>query len=102
MNTSLTIGEVAAASGLSPDTIRFYEREGVLPRDPRGTNSYRGYLPRACGDPRPYGREQFLDGRTVRRLRTPGDQANTAPAVDNEVAAELSRVGARRTYSLAA
>ena len=45
MTSLLTIGQAAAASGLSPDTIRFYEREGVLPRVPRGTNSYRGYPP---------------------------------------------------------
>jgi DNA-binding transcriptional MerR regulator len=43
MATLLTIGQVAEASGLSPDTIRYYEREGVLPRVPRGSNSYRGY-----------------------------------------------------------
>lgn len=43
MSSLLTIGQAAAASGLSADTIRFYEREGVLPRVPRGQNSYRGY-----------------------------------------------------------
>ncbi len=43
MRNLLTIGQAAEASGLSPDTIRYYEREGVLPRVQRGTNSYRGY-----------------------------------------------------------
>lgn len=40
---TLTIGQAAAASGLTPDTIRYYEREGILPRVPRSSNSYRGY-----------------------------------------------------------
>lgn len=39
----LTISQAAAACGLSPDTIRYYEREGVLPPVPRGANAYRGY-----------------------------------------------------------
>ncbi len=43
MNKLLSISEVAAASGLSADTIRYYERSGVLPPVQRGNNSYRGY-----------------------------------------------------------
>ncbi len=41
----MNIQEAAAESGLSPDTIRFYERKGVLPRPPRQTNRYRNYTP---------------------------------------------------------
>lgn len=43
MEPSLTIKQVAAASGLPAETIRYYERVGVLPRVPRQPNSYRGY-----------------------------------------------------------
>lgn len=39
------IGELAAAVGVSPDTIRFYERAGLLPRPPRLDNGYREYGP---------------------------------------------------------
>ena len=39
----MNIQEAAKASGLPSDTIRFYERRGVLPRPPRGPNSYRAY-----------------------------------------------------------
>ncbi len=39
----MQIGEAAAASGLSEDTIRFYERHGVLPAPPRHPNGYRDY-----------------------------------------------------------
>jgi DNA-binding transcriptional MerR regulator len=43
MSKLLTISQVAEASGLSADTIRYYERVGVLPRVQRGGNAYRGY-----------------------------------------------------------
>lgn len=39
----LTIRQAAEASGLAPETIRYYERIGVLPRVQRGSNSYRRY-----------------------------------------------------------
>ena len=39
----MNIRRAAAASGLTPDTIRFYEREGVLPPAPRKPNGYRDY-----------------------------------------------------------
>ncbi len=39
----MNIKDAATASGLTPDTIRFYERKGVLPRPPRGPNGYRHY-----------------------------------------------------------
>lgn len=39
----MQIQEAAQRSGLSADTIRFYERTGVLPRPPRGPNGYRAY-----------------------------------------------------------
>ncbi|HWQ28729.1 MAG TPA: MerR family DNA-binding transcriptional regulator, partial [Dehalococcoidia bacterium] len=41
----MRIGEAARASGLSIDTIRFYERTGTLPAPPRGANGYRRYTP---------------------------------------------------------
>jgi DNA-binding transcriptional MerR regulator len=40
---SLRIGELARLAGVSTDTIRFYEREGVLPRPARRENGYRVY-----------------------------------------------------------
>lgn len=39
----MNIREAARTSGLSADTIRFYERKGVLPRPPRRENGYRSY-----------------------------------------------------------
>lgn len=37
------IGELARQAGVSTDTVRFYEREGVLPRPARHGNGYRAY-----------------------------------------------------------
>ena len=39
----LMIGELAARCGVSPDTIRFYEREKLLPRPRRTAARYRVY-----------------------------------------------------------
>ena len=39
----MKIGQVASAFGVSIDTIRFYERRGVLPEAPRTPAGYRVY-----------------------------------------------------------
>lgn len=39
----LTIGELARACGTSPDTIRYYERERLLPRPQRAPSRFRLY-----------------------------------------------------------
>ena len=46
MNTqaaSLTIGAVAKRAGVAIDTIRYYEREGLLPEPVRRASGYRSY-----------------------------------------------------------
>ena len=40
---SLLIGEVSARSGLSPDTLRYYEHEGLVPAPARDSASRRLY-----------------------------------------------------------
>lgn len=42
----MRIGEIAAATGISRDTLRFYEKRGLL-RARRGSNGYRDYPPEA-------------------------------------------------------
>jgi DNA-binding transcriptional MerR regulator len=41
--THLLSGELARLAGVSPDTLRHYERIGVLPRPPRTPAGYRRY-----------------------------------------------------------
>jgi DNA-binding transcriptional MerR regulator len=40
---ALTVSEVAERAGVSPDAVRFYEREGLLPSPPRSPSGYRQY-----------------------------------------------------------
>lgn len=39
----LTIGELARQAGVNVETLRYYERRGLLPRPPRSTSGYRLY-----------------------------------------------------------
>lgn len=41
----MLIGELADAASLPSQTIRFYERKGLLPEPERGANGYRTYDP---------------------------------------------------------
>ncbi len=41
--TTLRAGEIARMTEVSPDTVRYYERRGLLPRVPRDANGYRKY-----------------------------------------------------------
>src|SRR5213593_88571 len=43
----LTIGEVARAAQVGVETIRFYEREGLIAEPPRRESGYRQYPPDA-------------------------------------------------------
>lgn len=41
----LTIGRLASEVGVGVETVRFYEREGLLAAPPRGASGYRHYAP---------------------------------------------------------
>ena len=41
----MKIGEVARKTGVKAETIRFYEREGILNAPPRTRSNYRDYGP---------------------------------------------------------
>jgi DNA-binding transcriptional MerR regulator len=41
----MKIGEVAGQAGVTVDTVRFYERVGVLPAPARTESGYRDYVP---------------------------------------------------------
>jgi DNA-binding transcriptional MerR regulator len=41
--SALTLGALARAAGVNPETIRYYERRGLLPEPPRTSAGYRQY-----------------------------------------------------------
>jgi DNA-binding transcriptional MerR regulator len=41
--SALTIGDLAAATGTKVETVRWYERVGLLPAPPRTEGNYRAY-----------------------------------------------------------
>lgn len=40
---ALTIGQVAKNAGVGVETVRFYERQGLVPQPPRKASGYRQY-----------------------------------------------------------
>jgi MerR family mercuric resistance operon transcriptional regulator len=46
---SLTIGKLAEATGVNLETIRYYERIGLMPRPARTAGGYRSYEPEHVG-----------------------------------------------------
>jgi DNA-binding transcriptional MerR regulator len=59
----LRVAELATAVGVRPDTIRFYEREGLLPPPRRTPSGYRSY------DDRALDRLRFIQGAQRLGLR---------------------------------
>ena len=43
MTTALRIGELGKATGVDIETIRYYEKAGLLPNPTRSSNGYRAY-----------------------------------------------------------
>lgn len=85
---SLPIGEVARRSGLSPDALRFYEREGLLPP-----------LERTGGRARRYDSAALDQLRVVTALRAVGfslDQVRTLLAAKSGTSTVRARVEAAR------
>jgi MerR family mercuric resistance operon transcriptional regulator len=46
---SLTIGRLAKQAGVNLETVRYYERRGLLPRPPRSESGYRLFPEEAAG-----------------------------------------------------
>jgi len=44
----MKIGELARAAGTTVETVRYYEKEGLLPAPERGMNNYRSYGQAHC------------------------------------------------------
>jgi DNA-binding transcriptional MerR regulator len=39
----MKVSDIARTVGIAPSAVRFYERKGILPQAPRGSNGYREY-----------------------------------------------------------
>ena len=69
------IGELAARSGVTPDTLRYYERLGLLPAPRRSASGYRLYGPAALDRLRFIKQAQRL-GLSLREIRDLVDWAD--------------------------
>jgi MerR family copper efflux transcriptional regulator len=97
-----TIGELAEAAGVGVDTVRFYERRGLLPAPPRTASGYRQYDDEALDRLRFILRAKELgftlaevDGLMPARFATVRSAAVAKIAALDAEAAELARVRAR-------
>ncbi|HZR80962.1 MAG TPA: MerR family transcriptional regulator [Candidatus Binatia bacterium] len=105
-NGNLRIGQVAAAAGVRVDTVRYYERRGLLPRPGRSPSGYRLFAPTAIDRIRFARRAQALGLRLseiadVLRARDRGDGSCAAatPSVTGALAridGEIARLRAVR------
>jgi len=68
MPATLKTGELARAAGVHVETIRFYERKGLLPEPPRRSSGYREYPPEAVRRIRFIQRAKEL-GFTLREIK---------------------------------
>ena len=67
-NSHITIGAVARRAGVGIDTVRYYEREGLLPPPQRRASGYRDYDAGAVGRLRFIRRAKDL-GFTLEEIR---------------------------------
>jgi MerR family transcriptional regulator, copper efflux regulator len=65
---TMTIGQIAREAGIGVETIRFYEREGLLERPTRRQSGYRQFEPEAIAQLRFIKQAQRL-GFTLREVR---------------------------------
>lgn len=82
MERDLTIGKVASAAGVNVETVRYYQRSGLVPEPPRPPGGVRRYSKETVGRLRFIKRAQEL-GFTlaeIRRLLTLGDAQSCGKA----------------------
>lgn len=94
--TDWTIGELARAAEVTIDTLRYYERRGLLPAPPRGYNNYRRY-PRAALELLVFIRRAKGLGLTIRDIEV---LIRVRRGVHGATCAEAHDVVRRRTEEL--
>ncbi|MFO0802662.1 MAG: MerR family transcriptional regulator [Gemmataceae bacterium] len=94
----LTIGQLAKRTGVGVETIRFYERQGLIPEPERLASGYRHYPPEAIGRVRFIRQAQHLGFslKEVLELLSLQDDPNAGRAeVRNKVVAKLGDIKRR-------
>jgi MerR family copper efflux transcriptional regulator len=94
----MTIGAVAKRVGVAIDTIRYYEREGLLPEPPRRASGYRSYDDSAVRQLRFIRRAKDL-GFTLEEIRDllalSADRQRGVKAVKKRAQERLAAIDAR-------
>src|SRR2546423_8941552 len=107
--TYLRAGELARASGVSTDTLRHYERKGVLPKPRRSPNGYREYAAESLARVLLVRRAlafgftldelaRVLSARARRRSMPRGARARRAPEVGDNLRLRGDRQGRARPH----
>jgi DNA-binding transcriptional MerR regulator len=106
MNASFQIGELARRCGVTPDTIRYYERRGLLPRPRRAPSRYRMYGPEDAARMR-FIRDAQAIGLTLedigelmrqRRLHNPGECRRVAALLRQRIGVIERRLAELRAF----
>jgi MerR family copper efflux transcriptional regulator len=106
MIEGLKIGELSDRCGVSADTVRFYEREGLLPRPRRSSSRYRLYGREDEGRLRFIRRAQALgltledirELMTLAPARTPAECRRVAETLRARVAAVDEKIAQLRAF----
>lgn len=106
MLEGLTIGELALACDVSRDTLRFYERERLLPAARRSASGYRLYREEDASRVRFVRRAQAMgltleDVREllrVRQLKTPGQCGRVAARLRARIRAVEDKIAQLRIF----
>lgn len=90
-----TIGQVARRSGVGVETVRFYEREGLIPQPPRPDSGFRRYPEDAVSRIRFIQRSKAL-GFSLREIRDllslRVDSANSCGEVKGRAEAKIADI----------
>lgn len=96
-------GELARLAGVSPDTLRYYERNRLLPLPPRTPNGYRSYPPQSLPRVQLIRRALGLgfSVEELRRILKARDSGNPPCAMVRELGGEKLRDIERQMKELA-
>ena len=92
----MTIGDLAAAAGVGIDTVRYYERRGLLPEPPRSRSGYRQYTDADVARLRQVLRAKAL-GFTLTEIRALADDADGILAAARAKLADIAEQQAELT-----